>query len=367
MRKPHEEGSLIEQRRDPSLDIAKGLAIMLVVLGHTLQSMRADFDENIWARAIYAFHMPLFIFLSGAVAATRPSPLLLEGLRWQSRLTMTAHAVARSAVRLLIPFMTWTLIGWYVERRATYTLPDWLGIVSRSPDSSLWFLLLVFYCLMLWNLWHLFMGFVCEALRKIQRYNLLRVCRYEFVSLSFFGILSGTILLLPSLTNAYGIGFIKQYLIYFILGALFYLYGRNRMRGYARLVPYMLFAALVPFWYRTHPGPLSEWLAHFIDHRVADRGYRIVVASAGILAALDIVALIQNAKIDNLNRFMAYCGVASLGVYAMQFYFFGLFVPFLTPLLGGLAGYALISRIPVARVLLLGETGPARKEPLVEG
>lgn len=45
--------------RYSSLDIAKGLGIILVVLGHII-------PENIWARSIiYSFHMPLFFLISG--------------------------------------------------------------------------------------------------------------------------------------------------------------------------------------------------------------------------------------------------------------------------------------------------------------
>ncbi len=40
---------------------------MLVVLGHTLQGLYTDFDQNLAFRIIYSFHMPLFFFISGAV------------------------------------------------------------------------------------------------------------------------------------------------------------------------------------------------------------------------------------------------------------------------------------------------------------
>ncbi|MGP5227043.1 acyltransferase family protein [Arthrobacter rhombi] len=55
------------KRRDQRLDIAKGLLIALVVLGHLLEG------TNLWSAAtvrlpltmIYAFHMPAFAFLTG--------------------------------------------------------------------------------------------------------------------------------------------------------------------------------------------------------------------------------------------------------------------------------------------------------------
>jgi fucose 4-O-acetylase-like acetyltransferase len=44
--------------RVPYIDIAKGIAIILVVVGHSTTS-------KVFVNFIYLFHMPLFIFLSG--------------------------------------------------------------------------------------------------------------------------------------------------------------------------------------------------------------------------------------------------------------------------------------------------------------
>jgi fucose 4-O-acetylase-like acetyltransferase len=49
--------------RDTFLDIAKGLAIILVVIGHVVQGSSEKFDGLLWFRVIYSFHMPLFVFV----------------------------------------------------------------------------------------------------------------------------------------------------------------------------------------------------------------------------------------------------------------------------------------------------------------
>lgn len=55
-------------KRSTSVDLLKGYAIILVVLGHALQYNINNFDNNIVFRIIYSFHMPLFMFASGYVA-----------------------------------------------------------------------------------------------------------------------------------------------------------------------------------------------------------------------------------------------------------------------------------------------------------
>ena len=49
---------MLLKERDKSIDIAKGIGIFLMVMGHTT-------SNRIVLQWIYSFHMPLFFFLSG--------------------------------------------------------------------------------------------------------------------------------------------------------------------------------------------------------------------------------------------------------------------------------------------------------------
>lgn len=53
--------------RNDLLDIVKGLAILLVVLGHT---WIVQFGHRVFFSVIYSFHIPLFFFLSGILLKT---------------------------------------------------------------------------------------------------------------------------------------------------------------------------------------------------------------------------------------------------------------------------------------------------------
>ena len=344
-------------KRDLTLDIAKGLAIILVVAGHMLEGASPDFDETLPFRAIYAFHMPLFVFLAGAVAALKPPPAMAPGLGWRTRVSRALQAMGHSAKRLMIPFATWTVIGWYVSRRETTSLPDWLVMVYKSTDNSLWFLALIFECLCIWHLWHLGIALLCDALRRKGDGKAAAVIARPWVSLISCIVVFALILFFCFVPHAFGLGAVKEYLGFFLLGALYYLYGRDYPRGVARVIPYILFISLVPFWYRLHPGAVSLALGNYINLHVADRCFHLVVALAGIFMALDIVKLIRATKFELLERFLAYCGVASLGIYAMHYYLLDYPPPVIMPLLMCLAAYAVLSRIPVLRVIFLGETG----------
>ncbi len=86
-------------QRRTDIDAAKGLAILLVVFGHLVA--RADPAGVHWyeplRRAVYAFHMPFFLYLSGLVAA-RSGALFVPLAAWPG-------LARRRAVRLLVPFL----------------------------------------------------------------------------------------------------------------------------------------------------------------------------------------------------------------------------------------------------------------------
>ena len=87
---------MIKRERIYTIDAMKGLAILLVVFGHSFQGNIINFDDNVVFRVIYSFHMPLFMFLAGLVAVyviENPviSYLKRSFLRWQCHFFLGMH------------------------------------------------------------------------------------------------------------------------------------------------------------------------------------------------------------------------------------------------------------------------------------
>ena len=121
--------------RDTVVDVARGIGILLVVLGH-LKNPIMDF--------IYAFHMPLFFFISGMFVK---NGYLLGSM------------VRSKAKRLLIPFALYyflVVIYKMVKLLAKGEL-DLSAFSVNNPDSiflnvgPIWFLLALFYVCVLWR------------------------------------------------------------------------------------------------------------------------------------------------------------------------------------------------------------------------
>ncbi len=77
--------------RNDTIDIAKGIGIILVIMGHT-PSIVPEIIRN-W---ISIFHMPLFFFLAGVFA--------------DYGITKPSKSVVKSAKRLLLPYVVYSLI-----------------------------------------------------------------------------------------------------------------------------------------------------------------------------------------------------------------------------------------------------------------
>jgi fucose 4-O-acetylase-like acetyltransferase len=138
-------------RRLEDLDRAKGLAILLVVFGHLVA--RADPAGVEWyeplRRAVYAFHMPFFLYLSGMVAA-------YSGAVHAPPAQWGAHAAAR-ARRLLVPFFAMGALVLALKLAACGAVfvdnapSGWrAGVVglfwetAASPARSVWYIFVLF-------------------------------------------------------------------------------------------------------------------------------------------------------------------------------------------------------------------------------
>lgn len=124
------------------VDRAKGIGILLVIFGHTIWLG--------WSYPIYAFHMPLFFFLSGYLVKS-------------DKLTLTSRFICSKAKALMVPLS----VALTASAVVCLTIPDWRESLINvnvcksiyrldlnfAQNSSLWFLpvlLMAHVALALW-------------------------------------------------------------------------------------------------------------------------------------------------------------------------------------------------------------------------
>ncbi|PWX21785.1 acyltransferase family protein [Clostridium perfringens] len=122
------------QNRNYLIDNSKGLLIFLVVLGHSLEFIRKDYEvARLLYVFIYEFHMPVFVFISGY-------------------LSKNVEKGRRNAVRnFLTPFLLFniiwnliTLVGPLFLRGEFTELPSEQAFSFFTPGWALWYIFAMF-------------------------------------------------------------------------------------------------------------------------------------------------------------------------------------------------------------------------------
>lgn len=154
----------MHSERSPAIDIAKGLGIICVVLGH---NWLVAHEHGELYRVIFSFHMPLFFFLSGVVLKNRGA--------WRS------FAISRSEA-LLKPYLS-VLTIWGLTR-IVQGKADWLsyfsGMIYATGNTIEW--------VPLWYLPHLLLALLLAgALLRLP--SLQRFIRYETAGIWLMAIL----------------------------------------------------------------------------------------------------------------------------------------------------------------------------------
>lgn len=134
-----------------SIDVLKGITIILVVIGHAVQgvvssqhlTLNTEYSSIfILKQIIYGFHMPLFFIIAG---------LFINS--WTKR--GFKEAILQKIIRLLVPYFIWSAITAIAMQFAINYTNNGLGIKDFLlspiiPFSQYWFLYVLFFIHMIY-------------------------------------------------------------------------------------------------------------------------------------------------------------------------------------------------------------------------
>jgi fucose 4-O-acetylase-like acetyltransferase len=271
------------------VDVAKGIAIFLVVVGHIVLSnhLPKDADWYLWIqKAVYRFHMPFFMFLSGFVIGYNYFPI--------ENLPQYCAFVWKKFVRLFPAYAmvgTLILIGKigaarfvHVDNVPTEFIGGAIDILTR-PDESV-----------ARGLWYVYTLFQLAAV-----YPLLQLVFKNYVFVA--GMLTLPLSSAFGFTESFGLHQFAEYLPFFLIGA-----GMHR-----HWLQFTKFARL--FW--------AIWVSSLIVLLVAASLWPVPKYVTGLASAPALIGLALVVRSGKISRVLILLGSYSFTIYLFNTIFIG--------------------------------------------
>lgn len=142
--------------RDQFVDIMRGIAMLLVVLGHTMTGCTSDSQKSFLFNIIWSLQMPLFILISGYV--TKYSRQISDSKElWKY--------MKRRTVAYMLPWAVWS----FLVRGAIFGDVNFLNLKNLlwNMDSGYWFLATIWMISMIF-------GIASLAAKRLSGENVLK-------------------------------------------------------------------------------------------------------------------------------------------------------------------------------------------------
>jgi len=287
--------------KNPTIDIAKGVAIILVVYGHVIQHSMApgtrEFFLNPVFKVIYTFHMPLFVFISGFLMASS-----------LNRKSVGDVFVAR-VKSLLLPFMSLVFLGTII----TYVLNRIFGYDIASVNITGSLVDQLFFKPSVWFLFTLF------ALSGILAYS---VKLEKYFGGVIFAVIYFLLMIIPY--NEYcALYYIKWFYPFYLAGYLFNKYN-VKVPGVlisAGILPVSLglFSWLVIYWHTNDYIYINKM--NFMSYQYFSETlrlmYRYIMGFLGIILVFYLSGYLVRSKAGAL---LGKIGAYSLDIYIIQMF-----------------------------------------------
>jgi fucose 4-O-acetylase-like acetyltransferase len=287
--------------KNPTLDIAKGIAIILVVYGHVIQhSMEPwsaqDFFLNPVFKIIYTFHMPLFVFISGY--------LMAYSLNRKSE-----QDVLKSRCKsLLVPCVFLGVLGTIMAYVLNIIFGNNTGRIDLAGDLA--------NQLLKPSVWFLYTLFVLSALLIIS-------VKLE----KRFGAIIFTVIYLLLLSipynNYFDLYYIKWFYLFYFSGYFFNKYNikipDTAVQKLVFLFSLILFSLLLACWNTNDYIYINKmnFISNQYFYGIARVIYRYIMGFLGIIIIFYLAGYLLRTKIASL---LGQIGVYSLDIYIIQMF-----------------------------------------------
>ena len=277
----------------PEVDTVKGIAILLVILGHSFCVYPINLVDSLGnlQEVIYSFHMPAFMAVSGYFAYRAHGN---GGGKSQC---------ARRFRQLMVPYVAWSAISFLLS--GDYTL-ERVGKMVLYPDTSFWFLWVLFFI----NVVFIFCQWVAE---KVRRDELL----------------------------VFGFQFLAYYFVFYTIGYCVHRYPRLQIGNGMMLGALLVIWAVMAWYWNMHELPGWMPMIPHVPSSLLQYAYRGMTALVAILFLMGMAPKALNGT-SLLNCGIKEIGVISLGCYTCHLTIMGRVVSLLRNMMPGASELQLV-------------------------
>ena len=305
------------QQRNNTVDIIRGFAMLLVVLGHTMSGSTSGFQDSLLFQIIWTLQMPLFIIISGYV--TRYSRPITDG-------TGLLKFFKKRSLAYLLPWVVWTL----VVRAGIFGQTKYYDaeFLIWHIDSGYWFLITIWTIAMVFGIADMLSNKIAKEKNTLNILLHFAFCGIGMIILGVIGYLLGLSFL--------GIKLTLYYLPMYLMG---YLYGQLQegllAKKYGRTAINWSIAICLGIWLA---------LINRIDfYGGADGGLFILLRFAtSVMGCVAVIGLFTSADFNGGGIWL-WAGVHSLEIYLTHYLFLNLFKMAELPAMTTLSGMALMT------------------------
>ncbi|MDD4876901.1 MAG: acyltransferase family protein [Dehalococcoidales bacterium] len=336
--------------RNQTIDIVKGMGIILVVLAHAIGKNSTDallyYDYGLF-NVISSFFMPMFMIISGYLVYGKIGDWV-----W----------VKKHTTKWFIPLVIFTVIYWL----AGNFVPDIMDFFSLYGIGFIAYIYHIiisgFSGLVLWCLWTIILCYPITYLLERSRIKIK-------IPLIFITVLFAVVINFIPITM-FGFFTVKWYGLFFLLGYTLHHYKLNGKLAYVSLVVFPLCSYLF------------NWMIPYQNQEYGCFGLASIVPAinngyGGLVAIMGLMALSGSAFVYSLARLIrwqpvmnlfSYLGSISIGVYLIHIVFVGIASNYwLAALLATIISvglYEVLKRSPYVNFLLFGGDIPIRLKTL---
>lgn len=298
--------------RNITIDVVRGFAMLLVVLGHTISGTVKEYSNSLLFQAIWTLQMPLFIVISGYVTRYSRPIVDCSGL-WKF--------IKKRTLAYLLPWGVWTI----VVRGLIFGQSNMLNIKNLlwHMDNGYWFLVTIWTISMIYGISDLLSNKWFKE-RKMNVFAHLFFCGIGLIGLAVIGYIMGLDFLAIKLT--------LYYLPIYLLG---YMYGQIQNWVIARVNGKCFINIMIVASFALWLAAINRFDFFAGGDNVMMIIGRFITSSLGCIAVIGLfINIMGGGKIKVLN----WTGVHSLEVYLTHYLFLNLVPALHQPVLASMEG-----------------------------